>query len=182
MLKLFRRYMTWVQNSVFEGELTEAQYANLKAEAEALMEPEEDSMIFWSLREPVLWTARRWADEPGEDRAVLVRLQEDLVSSPSPEHDLPKTLYINRDARMPSAKSHVHDNLRVSSPSGGYAHYRRVTTKPRLRPRGISLQLRYGPIFRILSGALNRTFEVLKGRPLKGHEAEATASHSESHL
>lgn len=50
MLKIFRRYLTWVQNSVFEGELTEAQYAELKAEAEALMDPETDSVIFWNLR------------------------------------------------------------------------------------------------------------------------------------
>ncbi|MCS3638960.1 CRISPR-associated protein Cas2 [Salinibacter ruber] len=50
MLKIFRRYLTWVQNSVFEGELTEAQYAKLKGEAEELMDPETDSVIFWNLR------------------------------------------------------------------------------------------------------------------------------------
>jgi CRISPR-associated protein Cas2 len=51
MLKIFRRYLTWVQNSVFEGELTEAQYAELKAEAEALMDPDTDSVIFWNVRD-----------------------------------------------------------------------------------------------------------------------------------
>lgn len=50
MLKLFRQYLTWVQNSVFEGELTEAQFAELKAEAEALMDPDHDSVIFWNVR------------------------------------------------------------------------------------------------------------------------------------
>jgi len=50
MLKLFRRYLTWVQNSVFEGELTEAQYEALQAEADALM-GEEDSVIFWNVRD-----------------------------------------------------------------------------------------------------------------------------------
>lgn len=50
MLKIFRRYLTWVQNSVFEGELTEAQYADLKAEAAALMDLETDSVIFWNVR------------------------------------------------------------------------------------------------------------------------------------
>ncbi|MCS3635995.1 CRISPR-associated protein Cas2 [Salinibacter ruber] len=50
MLKIFRRYLTWVQNSVFEGELTEAQYAKLKGEAEELMDSETDSVIFWNLR------------------------------------------------------------------------------------------------------------------------------------
>ena len=51
MLKIFRKYLTWVQNSVFEGELTEAQLERLKAEATALMEPEEDSVIFWGLQD-----------------------------------------------------------------------------------------------------------------------------------
>jgi CRISPR-associated protein Cas2 len=50
MLKIFRRYLTWVQNSVFEGELTDAQLARLKSEAEALMEPDEDSIIFWGVQ------------------------------------------------------------------------------------------------------------------------------------
>jgi CRISPR-associated protein Cas2 len=51
MLKIFRRYLTWVQNSVFEGELTEAQYARLKEEARELMDPDYDSVIFWNLRD-----------------------------------------------------------------------------------------------------------------------------------
>jgi CRISPR-associated protein Cas2 len=49
MLKLFRRYMTWIQNSVFEGEMTEAQFARLQAETRALMVADEDSVIFYEL-------------------------------------------------------------------------------------------------------------------------------------
>ena len=37
MLKLFRRYLTWVQNSVVEGEMTQAQFQELQAQARALM-------------------------------------------------------------------------------------------------------------------------------------------------
>ncbi|MEM6264340.1 MAG: CRISPR-associated endonuclease Cas2 [Bacteroidota bacterium] len=50
-LKLFRRYLNWVQNSVFEGELTYAQYECLKAEVKELIEPGEDSVIFYELRD-----------------------------------------------------------------------------------------------------------------------------------
>jgi CRISPR-associated protein Cas2 len=50
MLKLFRRYLTWVQNSVFEGELTAAQAERLKSEARALMQ-EGDSVILWHVRD-----------------------------------------------------------------------------------------------------------------------------------
>lgn len=70
MLKIFRRYLTWVQNSVFEGELTEAQYAELKAEAEELMDPATDSVIFWNLR------AEEYCDREtlGQERGTTGRL------------------------------------------------------------------------------------------------------------
>lgn len=51
MLKLFRQYLHWVQNSVFEGELTRAQFARLEAASKALMEEDEDSVIFYELRD-----------------------------------------------------------------------------------------------------------------------------------
>jgi len=48
-LKLFRRYLNWVQNSVFEGELTDSQFAELKKYTQNLVDPENDSVIFYSL-------------------------------------------------------------------------------------------------------------------------------------
>lgn len=51
MLKLFRRYLTWVQRSVFEGELTESQFHRLQHEAYRLINPEEDAVIFYELRD-----------------------------------------------------------------------------------------------------------------------------------
>lgn len=70
MLKIFRRYLTWVQNSVFEGELTEAQYDALKAEAEDLMDPSHDSVIFWNVR------AEQYCDREtlGQNRGATGRL------------------------------------------------------------------------------------------------------------
>ncbi len=70
MLKVFRKYLTWVQNSVFEGELTEAQYEALKAEAEALMDPEYDSVRFWNVR------AEQYCDREtlGKERGTRGRL------------------------------------------------------------------------------------------------------------
>jgi CRISPR-associated protein Cas2 len=50
MLKLFRRYLTWVQNSVFEGDLTTAQAKQLQQEAETIMD-EHDGVIFYQLRD-----------------------------------------------------------------------------------------------------------------------------------
>lgn len=50
MLKLFRRYLTWIQNSVFEGELTNAQFKALQLEAEELMQ-EGDGVVFYQMRD-----------------------------------------------------------------------------------------------------------------------------------
>lgn len=38
MLKLCRRYLNWIQNSVFEGEITEVKLKELKLKANEIME------------------------------------------------------------------------------------------------------------------------------------------------
>ena len=52
MLKLCRRYLTWIQNSVFEGELTPVKLKELKIEAQKIMVKEEDSLIIFTSRNP----------------------------------------------------------------------------------------------------------------------------------
>ena len=47
MLKLCRRYLNWIQNSVFEGEMTVAKLRELKHEASQIMVAEEDSLIIF---------------------------------------------------------------------------------------------------------------------------------------
>lgn len=51
MLKLCRRYLNWIQNSVFEGELTEVKLKELLHEAEAIMKKEKDSIILFKSRQ-----------------------------------------------------------------------------------------------------------------------------------
>ena len=48
MLKLCRRYLNWIQNSVFEGEITEVKLKELKAEAHKIMDVRYDSVIIFS--------------------------------------------------------------------------------------------------------------------------------------
>ena len=50
MLKLCRRYLNWIQNSVFEGELTELKLKTLIHEAKALMDEDYDSLIIFTSR------------------------------------------------------------------------------------------------------------------------------------
>lgn len=50
MLKLCRRYLHWVQNSVFEGELTDVKLKELKIEAKKIMDEKSDSFILFKNR------------------------------------------------------------------------------------------------------------------------------------
>lgn len=50
VLKIGRRYLTWIQNSVLEGELTNAQFQKLKREVAKAINEEEDSVLFYTLR------------------------------------------------------------------------------------------------------------------------------------
>lgn len=51
MLKLCRSYLHWIQNSVFEGEITEVKLKELISRAKALMKEGEDSLILFKSRD-----------------------------------------------------------------------------------------------------------------------------------
>lgn len=51
MLRLCRRYLNWIQNSVFEGDLSEVKLKELKILAGEIMKKEEDSLIIFSNRQ-----------------------------------------------------------------------------------------------------------------------------------
>lgn len=51
MLKLCRRYVNWIQNSVFEGEITEVKLKELLSEARKIMHKEKDSIILFKSRQ-----------------------------------------------------------------------------------------------------------------------------------
>jgi len=51
MLKLCRKYLSWIQNSVFEGEISEVKLKELKYKATLIMNKEEDSLIIFKSRD-----------------------------------------------------------------------------------------------------------------------------------
>ena len=57
MLKLCRKYLNWIQNSVFEGEISEVKLKELTLKAEEFMKLEEDSIIIFSGR------TEKWLDK-----------------------------------------------------------------------------------------------------------------------
>jgi len=50
VLNTARKYLEWIQNSVLEGEITEAKFERLKREIELIIDEEEDSVIFYIMR------------------------------------------------------------------------------------------------------------------------------------
>jgi len=65
MLKLCRRYLHWVQNSVFEGEITEVRLKELRQAARDIMEEQTDSFIIFKNRD------KHWLDKEviGQEKA-----------------------------------------------------------------------------------------------------------------
>ena len=57
MLKLCRRYLNWIQNSVFEGEISPVKLDELIFEAKKIMNLSEDSLIVFRSRH------ERWLDK-----------------------------------------------------------------------------------------------------------------------
>ncbi|MBO8152302.1 MAG: CRISPR-associated endonuclease Cas2 [Candidatus Marinimicrobia bacterium] len=50
VLKTCRKYLHWVQNSVFEGEITNANLVRLKGELKRIIKKEEDSVVIYQFR------------------------------------------------------------------------------------------------------------------------------------
>ena len=67
MLKLCRKYLNWIQNSVFEGEISEVKLKELTLKAEKIMNSEEDSLIIFSSRQ------EKWLEKQiiGKERSSI---------------------------------------------------------------------------------------------------------------
>ena len=69
-LKLGRRYLTHVQNSVLEGEISEGDLATLKNEVDDLLNPDESTIIY-ELSSDTLLNRTVYGDDPTEDQRFL---------------------------------------------------------------------------------------------------------------
>ena len=57
MMEHCRKYLNWIQNSVFEGEITEVKLKELEIGARKIMNENEDSLIIFKSRN------ERWLDK-----------------------------------------------------------------------------------------------------------------------
>lgn len=67
MLKLCRVYLNWIQNSVFEGEISEVKLKELLIKAKGIIDIETDSIIIFKTRQ------EKWLDKQivGVERSGL---------------------------------------------------------------------------------------------------------------
>lgn len=49
LMKYLRRHLQWVQNSVFEGEVTESEFETIKKEIKEIINLKKDSIIYYTL-------------------------------------------------------------------------------------------------------------------------------------
>jgi CRISPR-associated protein Cas2 len=66
MLKLCRQYLNWIQNSVFEGEISEVKLKELILRSKEIMEDEDSFILFKSRQE-------KWLEKEviGKERSSL---------------------------------------------------------------------------------------------------------------
>jgi len=51
VLKFLRRYLNWVQNSVFEGEITYTELKEIKQGLKKIIKTDTDSVVFYKLKD-----------------------------------------------------------------------------------------------------------------------------------
>jgi len=69
--KFLKQYLFWKQNSVFEGELTRAEFERVKLGVKELINEDEDYVIFYILRDERL-LKRVELGEPKVDTSLLI--------------------------------------------------------------------------------------------------------------
>jgi CRISPR-associated protein Cas2 len=69
--KIGRKYLTHIQKSVFEGELTEGKLAKMEAEILKVIEKDKDSVIFYTIPDGVKINRKLITDLPDPAKNVL---------------------------------------------------------------------------------------------------------------
>jgi len=71
VLKKARQYLTWVQNSLLEGEITEAKYEILKRQIKKITNEEEDSITWYVFESRKIFKKETYGIEKGEPQDLI---------------------------------------------------------------------------------------------------------------
>ncbi len=71
VFRVCRRYLYWVQNSVFEGELTAGKLKQLIGELEGIIDSQEDSILLYAFKEGNLMGRIQYSPDAPSDGFIL---------------------------------------------------------------------------------------------------------------
>ena len=71
IFKICKRYLTHIQNSVFEGEISKAQLAQLQQELKLYIDKELDSVIIFKSRQEKWWDKEFWGRRDDSTSFIL---------------------------------------------------------------------------------------------------------------
>ncbi len=71
MLRLLRKYLFWIQNSVFEGEIRESNFFKMQQEIEKLIDKDKDSVIIFKFSTPKWMERKIIGKKKGENSRII---------------------------------------------------------------------------------------------------------------
>ncbi|ADL41492.1 CRISPR-associated protein Cas2 [Caldicellulosiruptor obsidiansis OB47] len=69
--KILKKYFTWVQNSVFEGEITLGKLEKCKRELLSVIEKDEDSVYFYEMEYKLVCNKKILGQEKNYDSIII---------------------------------------------------------------------------------------------------------------
>jgi CRISPR-associated protein Cas2 len=68
---ILKQYLTWIQNSAFEGEITQGLLDELRFKIFAVIEKEKDSVIVYTINNPSWLNKQTWGREKNDTENIL---------------------------------------------------------------------------------------------------------------
>jgi len=68
---ILKQYLTWIQNSVFEGEITQGLLEELRLKIFEVIETEKDSIIVYTINNPTWLNKVAWGREKNDTENIL---------------------------------------------------------------------------------------------------------------
>jgi CRISPR-associated protein Cas2 len=68
---ILKQYLTWIQNSAFEGEISEGNLEEMRLKIYEIIDPDIDSVVVYSINNPSWVNRRIWGREKGAPESVL---------------------------------------------------------------------------------------------------------------
>lgn len=68
---ILKQYLTWIQNSAFEGEITQGLLDELRLKIFAVIEKEKDSVIVYTINNPSWLNKQTWGREKSNTENIL---------------------------------------------------------------------------------------------------------------